>query len=69
MYCDEGQTFLKPFLHSQVVSPNTIRRAIGSTPLDIVVINNKQNNSFENNFDTHTGEQLMTGVFPIFGNF
>ena len=55
---------------SAVVSPNTVRRAIESTPLGKLVINIKEKNfSFENNVDTHGEEQLVTGVFPISDNF
>ena len=55
---------------SAVVSPNTVRRAIESTPLGILVLNIKENKfSFENNVDTHVEEQLITGVFSISGNF
>ena len=55
---------------SAVVSPNTVRRAIESTPLGKLVINIKEKNfSFENNVDTHVEEQLITGVFSISGNF
>lgn len=55
---------------SAVVSPNTVRRAIESTRLGILVLNIKENKfSFENNVDTHVEEQLITGVFSISGNF
>ena len=55
---------------SAVISPNTVRRAIESTPLGKLVINIKEKNfSFENNLDTHVEEQLITGVFSISGNF
>ena len=55
---------------SAVVSPNTVRRAIESTPLGKLVINIEEKNfSFENNLDTHVEEQLITGVFSISGNF
>ena len=55
---------------SAVVSPDTVRRAIESTPLGKLVINIKEKNiSFENNLDTHVEEQLITGVFSISGNF
>ena len=55
---------------SAVVSPNTVRRAIESTPLGKLVINIKEKNfSFENNVDTHVEEQLITGVFSISDNF
>ena len=54
---------------SAVVAPNTVWRAIQSTPLGILVINFKENNfSFENNVHTHLEEQLVTGVFPISDN-
>ena len=66
---DEEQTFLKPFYHSLVVSPNAFRRAIRAPPLGILLINIKQKISFDKNFDTHSGEHLITGVFPISGNF
>ena len=66
---DEEKTFLKPFYHSLVVSPNAFRRAIRAPPLGILVINIKQKISFDKNFDTHSGEHLITGVFPISGNF
>ena len=53
-----------------VVSPNTVRRAIESTRLGILVLNIKENKfSFENNVDTHVEEQLITGVFSTSGNF
>ena len=55
---------------SAVVSPNTVRRAVESTPLGKLVRNIKEKNfSFENNVDTHVEEQLITGVFSISGNF
>ena len=55
---------------SAVVSPNTVRRAIESTPLGKLVINIKEKNfSFENNVYTHVEEQLIAGVFSISGNF
>ena len=55
---------------SAVVLPNTVRRAIESTPLGKLVINIKENDFyFENNVDTHVEEQLITGVFSISGNF
>ena len=55
---------------SAVVAPNTVRRAIESTGMGILVLNIKENKfSFENNVDTHVEEQLITGVFSISGNF
>ena len=38
--------------------PTLFGAVIGSTPRGILMINIKQNNSFENNFHTHAGEHL-----------
>ena len=53
-----------------MVSPNTVRRVIESTPLGTLVKHIEENKfSFENNVDTHVEEQLKTGVFSISDNF
>ena len=53
-----------------MVSPNTVRRVIESTPLGTLVKHIEENKfSFENNVDTHVEEQLKTGVFSVSDNF